>query len=88
MSNTPVGAQGWLGNPYPASDPRAIEQFTRDFEERLGTDAPFREAVSSLRGKRLACWCAPTGGVTAADRPYICHAQVIAAWLDEGPVAH
>jgi len=34
--------------------------------------------VGSLQGERLGCWCAPPGGVTAAD-PLVCHGQVLAA---------
>lgn len=38
--------------------------------------------VHELRGKRIGCWCAPPGGVTAADKPWRCHAQVLAALAD------
>lgn len=31
----------------------------------------------------LGCFCAPKGGITAADRPHICHGQIIAAYLDQ-----
>jgi hypothetical protein len=83
MSNTPVGKRGWLGNPYPKNDPHMIAHFEKDFSARLAADSEFREAVLELRGQRLGCWCAPKGGLTAADVPHICHGQVIAAWLDK-----
>jgi hypothetical protein len=40
-----------------------------------------REHVHELRGKTLACWCAPAGGLTAAD-PLVCHGQILAAMAD------
>ena len=39
-------------------------------------------ALSELRGKRLACWCAPRGVTLTADDPFICHGQVLASLAD------
>jgi hypothetical protein len=35
-----------------------------------------------LRGKVLACWCAPKGGVDM-NAPLICHAQTLAQIANE-----
>lgn len=84
--------RGWggvFGNPH--RGPGAIERFRTYFLERVERDAEFRQAVLALRGRakpgqplRLACFCAYAGGITGSRPvPYICHGQVIAAWLDE-----
>lgn len=66
---------GCFGNPF------KMEQYGRDecirlfreyFLERVEKDAVFREAVLSLRGKRLGCFC----------KPQECHADTIKEWLD------
>lgn len=44
------------------------DEMTYWFGGRLKHDAPFRDAVESLRGKDLACWC-------PLDQP--CHADVL-----------
>lgn len=41
-------------------------------------------ALHKEHGKlTLICWCAPPQGVTARDKPFICHGQIIAAYLEE-----
>src|SRR5690606_27373163 len=59
-------------NPPKAAAPRRAvglysDDLTYSFGGRTKNDAPFREAVESLRGKALACWC-------SLDQP--CHADV------------
>jgi hypothetical protein len=44
------------------------DELTYWFGGRMKHDVPFREAVESLRGKDLACWC-------PLDQP--CHADVL-----------
>lgn len=44
------------------------DELTYWFGGRMKHDQPFREAVESLRGKTLSCWCPP-------DMP--CHADVL-----------
>jgi len=83
------GWSGRFGNPY--RGPGAIEKFRTYFYDRIERDPQFRADVLNLleRAKapgqlKIACFCALPGGITG-DRPlpYICHGQVIAAWLDE-----
>jgi hypothetical protein len=66
---------GCFGNPYP------VEQFGREeciaryreyFYHRVEHDEPFRLAVLSLQGKKLACFC----------KPLACHGDIIKGWLD------
>ena len=54
----------------------AFESFRWYLELRTRHDADWLAAVRALRGKRLGCWC----------KPGPCHADVLAAWLDAGPV--
>lgn len=81
MPNMP--GDGRFGNPHPVGKPcrtcrvthtrdEAIARFRADFERRIATDPAYREEINGLRGKRLACWCAPLA----------CHADVIARYLE------
>lgn len=79
-----LGADGVFGNPVKkgATCPEcgAIHQeagdtlpcFERYFLRRIATDVEFRTRVIALRGKRIACFCAPGP----------CHGDVYVAWLD------
>lgn len=81
------GQGGYFGNPYRPRDRSAqavrecLEDYRRHFLGRVNNDPEFRRRVLELRGKRLGCFCAPPGGLTAAA-PFVCHGQVIAEWLD------
>jgi hypothetical protein len=50
------------------------DELTYWFGGRMEYDQPFREAVESLRGRDLACWC-PLAD--AAGNPVPCHADVL-----------
>ncbi len=52
---------------------------------RLKTDPEFKRRTLGLRDKTLGCFCVPQGGLTAADKPFRCHGQVIAEYLDGLP---
>lgn len=80
MSDTPIGERGWLGNPYSLDDfsrRRSISAFAIDFQVRVESDPDFAEAVKSLHGKTLGCWCQKLD-----DSEPACHAEVIATWAD------
>lgn len=51
----------------------AVAFFERVFRQRLVVDPEFREAVQSLAGGSLGCWCSPKA----------CHGDVIAHYLNE-----
>ncbi len=64
------------GNPYRISSTctreESIEKFKKYFKNRMRVDPDFREAVESLRGRKLACWCTPLP----------CHGDVYIDYLD------
>lgn len=69
---------GCFGNPFPVEQygrDKCIAYFKEYFLERLDYDAEFREAVLSLKGKKLGCLCKPEN----------CHGDVIKEWLDSQP---
>lgn len=49
-----------------------LKQYREYFYERIKTDKAFLDAVMTLKGKRLACFCAPKK----------CHADIIAEFLN------
>jgi len=65
------------GNPFVIGPDGDREQVLRSyavyFEDRIQRDARFRAAVLALKGKRLACWCAPE----------MCHGDIIVEWLQQ-----
>ena len=77
-----IDRRGPWGNPYriPEEGDRATV-CRRYAEEHLATRLDLLERVASgeLRGKVLACWCAPPQGLTGADPPGTCHGQVLLA---------
>jgi hypothetical protein len=80
MLSVPPKGRGWLGNPFPVEEYTrevSIEKFREAFEDKLERDDEFREAVASLSGKTLGCWCQRID----ADGPP-CHAEIIAEAAD------
>jgi len=68
------GHDGYFGNPYgDGSREHNVRRFREYFARRIETDPEYRARVEALRRKRLGCFCAPKA----------CHADVIAAWLDQ-----
>ena len=78
------GEEGWLGNPHPIgwcaicgrehTREDCIEEFRKDFYEKLSRDPEFKMAVLSLKGKRLGCYC----------KPKKCHGDVIRDYIESG----
>jgi hypothetical protein len=62
--------------------PEAIERYWRWLVEER---PDLVEDARQLRGKTLYCHCAPPGGVTAGDRPWVCHGQAL-AWIADTAV--
>jgi len=71
-----IGRPSIFGNPFKRAGHREdnIRQYKRYFWDRINSDADFLDAVLSLEGKDLICWCAP--------KP--CHGNVILAWFAAG----
>jgi hypothetical protein len=66
---------GW-GNPYKGAG--ALDKYERHLRSR----PDLLRRLPELRGKQLACWCAPPAGLTLADPP-ICHGQILLKLLRE-----
>ena len=67
---------GCFGNPYPVGTygrDECIRLYEIYFLKRIEEDVKFKEAVLSLRGKKLGCFCSPLR----------CHGDVIKKWLDK-----
>lgn len=81
MTNTEIGERGWLGNPFEVGEDgtreEVVAKFEQVFSQRIEDDPQFADAVASLAGKRLGCWCqqlAERGGGA------MCHGEIIAAY--------
>ena len=75
---------GCFGNPYflknkddeqERSD--VVEKYRSYFKKKI-LEPAFREAVLSLKGKKLGCFC------KQPDKEVACHGDVIAEWLNNG----
>jgi hypothetical protein len=73
------GQDGYFGNPFRlrADEDRGatIERYGKHFHNRLETDSEFKRRVHELKGKTLGCFC----------KPYPCHGDVIAKYLNNLP---
>ena len=81
MLNTEIGSPGWLGNPFPKSKhgrKECVDKFRVEFESRLKDEPEFRNAVASLSGSILGCYCQRLN-----DEGPLCHGEVIAEWADK-----
>lgn len=71
--------EGCFGNPFYLKNPydeqermQVIAQYRKYFYERIEKDPAFKEAVLTLKGKKLGCFCAPEP----------CHGDVIVEYLE------
>jgi hypothetical protein len=77
-----VGRPTRWGNPFKIGRDGDREECVRRYRDWLlsGEQHLLRErARAELRGKVLACWCAPAGGINSAAPELLCHAQILAA---------
>jgi len=81
MLNTEPRTRGWLGNPYRLEEhgtrDEVVVQFAVAFARKMLANDDFEEAVNTLEGQTLGCWCAPKA----------CHGDVIATYLNDGMLA-
>ena len=90
-----VGAEGWLGNPFPlppragvskraweAEVKRVLEQYRDYFLRRVAEDPEFAEAVLACRGKAIGCFCVNAKGEGE------CHLRTVVEWIEAQPCAH
>ena len=59
---------------------RKFEALMRDY---LLLDAGNRRVLMELRGKTLACWCAPKDGHLTAEDETVCHGQTLLKLAEE-----
>jgi hypothetical protein len=72
----PAPAVGCFGNPFAVEKygrEKCIEMYRDYFYKKIEDDPAFKEAVLTLKGKRLGCFC----------KPQKCHGDVIKEWLDK-----
>ncbi|MBA7573145.1 hypothetical protein ES708_14940 [subsurface metagenome] len=69
-----------FGNPFVVGRDgdrcEVIAKYKDYFYKRLAEDPEFRSKVQELKGKVLGCWC----------KPFQCHGDVIAEYLNKGLV--
>lgn len=66
---------GYFGNPFSLKDyklQQSLDLYTTYFYKRLEQDETFKNAILSLKGKILGCFC----------KPKRCHGDIIKEWLD------
>lgn len=74
-------------NPFKIGPDGDRDEVIEKYRQRLLKYPALLARIGDLRGKVLACWCAPPGGVTVND-PLICHGQVLAGLAAPLPVPH
>jgi len=80
---TMIGRSTRFGNPFKMKKDGGdytrkgcVEAYREWFAEKIESDDDFREAVESLRGETLGCYC----------KPKACHGDVIIEYLRSGSV--
>lgn len=85
MPRLRLRGSGW-GNPYRIGEDGTRDEVLRRYEVGVrywltvegGEGDAWREEVASLRGKTLACWCAPRDGTPLTlDDETVCHGQIL-----------
>lgn len=72
-------------NPYRVNRDQPRERAIALYRLYLAECPDLLAALPELRGRRLACWCAPRGTTLTAADPLVCHGQVLAALADGEP---
>lgn len=87
----------YIGRPSPFGNPFVLTMKTRReevlrkfgiwFKKKLAQDPTYKAQVHKLKGKSLGCFCAEgSSELTADDKPYVCHGQIIAEYVDGEPL--
>lgn len=89
--------RSFWANPWRIGENRDRAEALRCFEETLRTNAaeafevyersgvmlPYLHNLLELRGKTLACWCAPKDRALTLEDEEICHGQVLLRLAEE-----
>jgi hypothetical protein len=71
-------------NPFKVGRDGTLEEVLQKYERYLLEERPDLIArLHELRGRPLACWCAPEGRILTKGDPLCCHGQVLARLADE-----
>lgn len=70
-----IGRPSRWGNPFQIGRDGTRTEVIEKYERWIKTQPQLLADVHTLRGKRLACWCAPQA----------CHGDVLARLADETP---
>jgi hypothetical protein len=70
-----IGRPSKWGNPFILGRDGNRQQVIQKYEQYLLNNARLIQSVHELKGKRLACWCAPAP----------CHGDVLARYADAHP---
>lgn len=54
----------------------------KKYREWLPTQTELMDSLPELKDKTLGCWCASNVVLTAKDKPFICHGQILAELVD------
>jgi Domain of unknown function (DUF4326) len=71
-------------NHFEVGNVGTLEEVLQKYERHLRKEGPDLIArLGELKGKTLACWCAPESRALTKDDPVYCHGQVLARLADE-----
>lgn len=87
------GHDGVHGNPFRLNDGESrgttLKKFKGHFYKRIKDDYEYRMLLFDMKKFKdakerlsLGCFCAGPDGLTYADKPHICHGQIIAEYID------
>lgn len=73
------GRDSVWGNPFQIGPDGDRAEVIRKYKEWItrGEGRPLLRRLGELEDKKLGCWCAGYGGLTAGDEPMVCHGQVL-----------
>jgi len=74
------------GNPFMIGKDGTRDEVIAKYARWIQTQPQLLARLGELRGKRLGCFCAPAGGLTAHD-DLVCHGQILARLADALPAA-
>ena len=85
-----------FGNPYRIGEHGDREEVLRRYEELQRNNLhhanaypsnyllqAWKDNIASLRGKTLACWCAPKDRALTVDDETVCHGQILLRLAEE-----
>jgi hypothetical protein len=78
-----TGYFGSWGNPFEIGKDGTREEVIGKYREWILQQPKLLEMLPQLKDKVLGCWCVSSGYLTAEDKPWVCHGQVLAELCDK-----